>query len=357
MSSASTLVRNVQVFDGHELTARGWFFREENCTQFGLGEAPFADTVIDGDGGYVSPLLFDTHVHGGGGFSAEKGPQDMVGTLEHHRQYGTGPSFLSLMTDSVDNICSQLAQAQTITDPLFRGIHLEGPFIAQAFKGCHPPALVSEPSPEAMARILEAGHGVLRTMTIAPEKFSPELIRSIREAGVVVAVGHTDASFEQAREQFCQPGTVLTHAFNGMRGIHHRQPGPVIAALEEGAYTELIADGHHVHPSVAKVLNPQKVILVTDAMSAAGERDGQYSLGATDVFVSDGIARDGSGSLAGSTLHMSHAVKNYASWMNSPLAAFTAAISNPAEAYGQPTPGLEQGALLWSASLDLKTHL
>lgn len=353
MSSASTLVRDVRVFDGAVLSESGWFYRDDNGFAFGSAEPPPAETVIEGGGGYVTPRLFDTHVHGGGGFSAERGAVEMVETLNHHRGYGTGPSLLSLMTDTVENICAQLAAAREVEDALFKGIHLEGPFIADAFKGCHPPSLIAEPTERDLQRILEAGKGVLRSITIAPEKFSPAMIDDIRQSGVVVAVGHTDADYEQARRVLAEPGTVLTHAFNAMRGIHHRMPGPVVAALDEGAFTELIADGHHVHPSVARLLNPHRVILVTDAMSAAGQGDGQYTLGVTEVTVSEGIARDNTGSLAGSTLHMSRAVKNYAEWVDSVELSLTAAITNPALAYQEVPPNLEQEALHWSPSLDI----
>lgn len=355
MSSASTLIRNVRVFDGETLHPQGWFHYSNVAVDFGNGPAPDFDSEIDGAGGYVTPLLFDTHIHGGGGFSAEKGAADMRGTLNHHRMSGTGVSFLSLMTDSIDNLCQQLNEASDVDSKWFRGIHLEGPFLSRKFKGCHPKGLLSQPSDENIARILNAGSNNLRSITLAPEFFSDEQLQKIRDSGVTVAIGHTDCDYEIARAALRHPRSVLTHAFNAMRGIHHRAPGPILAAIDANAYTELIADGLHVNSSVARLLNPERVILVTDAMSAAGQPDGMYSLGATSVTVSGGIARDSSGSLAGSTLHLNVAVKNYAQWIESPEFAFRAATSNPYKAYEQEPIGLDHGFIVWNADLDTET--
>jgi len=255
------------------------------------------------------------------------------------------------MTDTIDNICQQLDAAREVSDPHFLGIHLEGPFLAENHRGCHPPDKLLSPTDEDIARLITAGAGVLRSITIAPELFSARQVSMLIDGGIVVCLGHTDATYEQTRAMFDQGARVLTHAFNGMPGIHHRKPGPVMAAIDGEDFTELIADGHHVHEPVARLLPAERVILVTDAMSATGQPDGSYALGDTEVSVVDGVPRDRFGSLAGSTLKMAQAVQNYASWTGSIELALRAAITNPRRAYGIEGDPFEHGALIWSDDL------
>jgi N-acetylglucosamine-6-phosphate deacetylase len=195
------------------------------------------------------------------------------------------------------------------------------------------------------------------SMTVAPELFTQRQLDLLRDAGIKLCLGHTSCDYEVATKFFQDSSHVMTHAFNGMRGIHHREPGPILAALEAGAYTELIADGHHVSPSAARLLNPDKVILVTDAMAATGQGDGHYALGSTEVEVHQGVARDSRGSLAGSTLLLHMAVTNYAKWTNNPEAALRAAITNPTDAYGLSATGLERGLILWDNTMGMVRNL
>jgi N-acetylglucosamine-6-phosphate deacetylase len=199
-------------------------------------------------------------------------------------------------------------------DPLILGAHVEGPFLELEHRGAHNPEFLRDPQPEIVAELLSAARGTLRHMTIAPDLVNAlECVDVLVEAGVVVAVGHTNATFEQAGAAFGRGARMLTHAFNAMPGIHHRAPGPVVAALEdERVVLELVLDGVHVHPDVAALIfssAPGRVAIVTDAMAAAGSADGDYQLGSLAVTVTNGQAvLRGTNTIASSTLTMDNAL-------------------------------------------------
>jgi N-acetylglucosamine-6-phosphate deacetylase len=250
-----------------------------------------------------------------------------------------------------------IQEAKALKHPNFAGLHLEGPFISHEFKGAHDPKVLHAPTDAELARIIEASDGLVKSMTVAPELISDSQLQSLQEAGIGVCFGHSAAGYEQARAFFAKGSKIMTHAFNGMAGIHHRAPGPVPAALESDAFTELIADGVHVQPAAARLLNQEKVILVTDAMAATGMPDGDYNLGTMAVKVTKGVARTESGSIAGSTLLLKDAVRTYAEWTGSPVSALRAAITNPAIAYGVDAPTLSRGSkswLLWNGRLEIQ---
>ena len=193
------------------------------------------------------------------------------------------------------------------------GIHLEGPWLSAQRCGAHQPALMRDPDPAEIDRVLEAGGGAIRMVTIAPERDGAlAAIGQIVDAGVVAAVGHTEATYDQTRAAIDAGATVGTHLFNAMRPINTREPGPVIALLEDPRVTvELITDGVHVDPAlyrhVFRSVGPDRVSLVTDAMAAAGMSDGGYWLGPLAVDVVDGVARvAGTETIAGSTATMDH---------------------------------------------------
>jgi N-acetylglucosamine-6-phosphate deacetylase len=195
------------------------------------------------------------------------------------------------------------------------GAHLEGPFLDDEFRGAHDPGLLRDADEASVELLLEAAAGTLRQITIAPEHDGAlEAIARFVAADVRVAVGHTGADFETALAAFDAGASILTHAFNGMRGIHHRAPGPVTAAMHADHVTlEDINAGVHVHPDVVKLAfagAPGRVALVTDAMAATGSADGVYVLGSLEVVVTDGVARlrEG-GSIAGSTLTQDDALR------------------------------------------------
>jgi N-acetylglucosamine-6-phosphate deacetylase len=205
--------------------------------------------------------------------------------------------------------------AVLVEDGLLAGIHLEGPWLSPLHAGAHDPELLAHPSPQGIDDLVEAAAGHLRMVTLAPElPGGLDAVRRLSALGVVAAIGHTDATYDQARAALDAGASVGTHLFNAMRGLHHREPGPVTALLEHpDAYVELIADGVHLHPAVLRLAatrKPHLAVLVTDAMAAAGAGDGDYRLGDLSVQVRDGTARlADSGTIAGSTLTMAAAVK------------------------------------------------
>lgn len=279
------------------------------------------DVVAEVSDGWVVPGFVDTHVHGGGGADlAATDPGTIRQALTTGRRAGATSSFASLVTAGIDVLCAQLqALAPFVDDGEIAGIHLEGPFLAEARCGAQNPAFLRDPDPVLIDRLLSAADGRLSMITLAPElPGALDAIARLTDAGVTVAIGHTDADAETIARAVDSGATVATHLFNGMPPTHHRIPGPVPRLLaDHRVLTELICDGFHLHPDViamaVSAAGTERVGLITDAMSATGMPDGSYRLGQLDVTVREGQARlradDAAvGSIAGSTLTMAAAV-------------------------------------------------
>lgn len=322
----------------------------------------------DGGGRYLSPGFIDIHGHGGGGSAFDHGPDAIATARALHRAHGTTRAVISLMTAPLPDLVARTAMVADLAaaDPAILGSHLEGPFLAASHKGAHDPALLRDPDPSTVDALLEAGRGTVRQVTMAPElPGGAEAMRRILGAGAAVAVGHTDADLDTARRAFDAGATILTHAFNAMNGIHHRAPGPMMAAIDDERVTlELIADGTHVHPSVLRLAieaAPGRIALITDAMAAAGAADGPYTLGDLDVVVSGGVAHlAGGDTIAGSTLTQDAAIRRVVRECGMPLpAAIAAATVVPARAVGRLDlgrlePGSPADAVLLSDSLEVQ---
>jgi N-acetylglucosamine-6-phosphate deacetylase len=362
LSATKVLRNNLEVFDGETLD-KGWaIVNGSKIEQAGQGtySGNAAGLETDSTHGFVTPGLIDTHIHGGGGFYVDGSYQDMVKVIDFHQSFGVRKTFLSLVSAPLESHLVSIEHATSLlkSDDRFLGLHLEGPFLAQSHKGAHDPAVLHAPTDDEIKKLIDKGAGVVKSITIAPELSTPKQISMLLEAGIQPCLGHTNADFDMATSHFNAGSRVLTHAFNGMNGVHHRAPGPVIAAKENKlVYSELIADGVHVLPEVAKLLDPARVILITDAMSATGLADGSYNLGSLAVEVVNKVAKTHSGSLAGSTLTLDVAVRNFATWFGSAELAFRAAITNPAKAYGLKTTTLagEDRPLLWSKDLVIES--
>ncbi|WEK13683.1 MAG: N-acetylglucosamine-6-phosphate deacetylase [Candidatus Microbacterium phytovorans] len=317
----TTVIHSVRLVDDERIVDDAWVaFDDGTVSQTGTGDAwralPAADAV-DGGGGLLTPGFIDLHGHGGGGAAFDDGPEAIARAREVHLAHGTTRAVLSLVTASIDDLVARVAVVADAAehDPSILGSHLEGPFLAARHKGAHTAALLRHPEPAAVDRLLSAGRGTVRQVTLAPElPGGMDAVARFVAGGARVAVGHTDATAAQARAAFDAGATILTHAFNAMPGIHHRAPGPVVTALRDDRVTlEVIADGIHVDPdvvAVAMAAAPGRVALITDAMAAAGVGDGMYRLGGLGVTVSDGVARlDDGGTIAGSTLTQDAALR------------------------------------------------
>ncbi len=306
----------------------------------------------------VVPGFVDTHLHGGGGANFSAASHDETATaVAFHRRHGTTALVASLVTAGPADLLRQVGElADDVRAGLLDGIHLEGPWLSAVRCGAHQPSLMRDPDPAEIDHVLQEGAGAIRMVTIAPERDGAlAAIGRIVDAGVVAAVGHTEATYDQTRAAIDAGATVGTHLFNAMRPINTREPGPVIALLEDPRVTvELITDGVHVDPAlyrhVCRTAGPDRVSLVTDAMAAAGMPDGRYWLGPLAVDVVGGVARVAeTPTIAGSTATMDHQFRFAVHHSGLPrdealMAAVRQASINPARALSRPCTGLVPGA-------------
>jgi N-acetylglucosamine-6-phosphate deacetylase len=273
-------------------------------------------TTIELPGGYVTPGLIDLHTHGAAGASHDDGAAAIATAVAAQRRHGTTSTMVSLITGAPETMLEAIRGAAEATraDPRILGIHLEGPFLSPLHRGAHDPAMLRDPDVALFEQFVAAGDGAVRMITAAPElPGGMGLVRAAVAAGVHVAVGHCDATYAQAAGAFAAGADIVTHAFNAMRPLHHREPGVIAAARDAGVVLEAINDGVHLHDATVRLLHavaPGRIAFVTDAMAAACSDDGHYLLGTLDVDVVDGVARlTGGGSIAGSTLTMDTAVR------------------------------------------------
>ena len=340
----TTVLHGARKLDAHGQVDDFWMLIDgDTIVSTGNGRHPDAENVVDVDGAWLTPGFIDLHGHGGGGHSFDNGAAEILEALTTHRAHGTTRSVISLVANPLSSLRSSLSAVADLAeiDPLILGSHLEGPFLATERRGAHNPDFLRDPQPYDVAELLDAARGTLRQLTIAPELPNAlETVDVLVEAGVVVAVGHTEATFEQSREAFNRGARLLTHAFNAMPGIHHRAPGPVVAAFEDDrVIIEIVLDGEHVHPEVAALAfasAPGRVALVTDAMAAAGSVDGDYRLGSLNVTVRDGLAvLSGTQTIAGSTLTQDAALRCAMARSHvAPAAAVAALTLTPARVLG-----------------------
>lgn len=324
---------------------------------------PGAAAVTDLGAVILAPGFVDMHAHGGGGASYTDGAAAAEVALATHRAHGTTAGMASLVTDSIERLAEQVrALAPLVERGDLLGVHLEGPWLAERYHGAHDPGLLRPPTAADVDRLLDAGPVAM--VTLAPElPGGMAAVRRLVDAGVLVAVGHSDATYEQARAAFAAGARVVTHLHNAHRPLHHRDPGPAQAAIDTpGVVLELIADGVHVHPAVVgDTLRTRvgRVALVTDAMAAAGAGDGVYRLGPLTAVVRDGVARirGTEGRIAGSTLTLDRAVRLAVDVGVELGAAVDAATRVPADLLGRPDLGrLAAGARADLVVLDADLH-
>jgi N-acetylglucosamine-6-phosphate deacetylase len=349
----------VVVIQGSKISAIG---------QKGKVEVPRGAREVAARGKIVVPGFVDVHIHGAGGRDVmEATPEALEVIAATVARHGTTSLVATTVTASEMETCrcvadiarfilaAGLSPARELAAEIV-GIHFEGPFISQARRGVHPSEWITAPSVELLSRFLKEARGTGQILTLAPElPGSLELIAAAREAGLVVSIGHTDASHEQAQAAIAAGARHAAHVFNAMRPFSHRETGVVGAVLTSpDVSAELIADGVHVDAAAMHMLldlkTPERVILVSDGTAATGMPDGKYRLGTFEVTVSGGVCRNAEGKLAGSTLTLDRALRNIVA-LGVPLAsALRMVTANPARQIGL---GSRKGVLAVGADADL----
>ncbi|MFF7856761.1 N-acetylglucosamine-6-phosphate deacetylase [Streptomyces sp. NPDC007904] len=332
--------------------------------------APENAETLDASGHWVVPGFVDLHNHGGGGASFTSGTvDDVLRGVHTHRLHGTTTLVASTVTGDLDflarraGLLAELAEQGDIA-----GIHFEGPFISPCRKGAHSEELLRDPDPAEVRKLIDAARGRAVMVTLATElPGGIDSVRVLAEHGVIAAVGHTDATYEQTVRAVDAGATVATHLFNAMPALGHRAPGPIAALLEDERVTvELINDGTHLHPAALQLAfhhaGADRVAFITDAMDAAGFGDGRYMLGPLEVEVAEGVARlvEG-GSIAGSTLTLDRAFQRAVTVDGLSVGDAVAALSaNPArllgldDRIGSLEPGKDADLVVLDADFALK---
>jgi N-acetylglucosamine-6-phosphate deacetylase len=337
-------------------------------TKIAAAAGPDAET-LDVSGHWLVPGFVDIHNHGGGGASFSGTADDVLTAIRTHRLHGTTTLVASTVTDDMDFLVKQAGLLSELAEQgELAGIHFEGPFISPCRKGAHSEELLRDPDPAEVRKLIDAARGRATMVTLATElPGGLDSVRLLAEHGVIAAVGHTDATYEQTVEAIDAGATVATHLFNAMPALGHRSPGPVAALLEDERVTvELINDGTHLHPAALELAfrhaGADRVAFITDAMDAAGSGDGRYMLGPLEVEVSEGVARlvEG-GSIAGSTLTLDRAFKRAVTVDRLPVEDVVTALSvNPArllgryDTIGSLEPGKDADLVLLDAGFELK---
>ena len=369
--STVVLITADTLLTGRELLRPGWIEVSDGVVRvLGEGTAP---RVADHDLGAstIAPGFVDTHLHGGGGANFSTAAHDETATaVALHRSHGSTALVASLVTAGPTELLRQVGVlANDVATGLIDGIHLEGPWLSTKRCGAHRSDLMRDPELGEIDRVLAAGGGAIRMVTIAPERDGAlAAVERLVAAGVVVAVGHTEATYEQTRAAIDAGATVATHLFNAMRPIDRREPGPIVALLEDPRVTvELITDGVHVDPAVYRLVTrqvgPDRVSLVTDAMAATGMADGRYHLGPLAVDVVDAVATvAGTATIAGSTATMDRVFRFAVQHCGLPhdealKLAVRQASSNPARALGLSVEGLVAGAAADAVVFDADLHV
>ena len=328
--------------------------------------------VIDARGNYVSPGFIDLHVHGAaGGNFLEGGPETVRRIAAAHARYGTTGLLATLGTAPLDSIKNAVTHLREVIDAgggNILGINLEGPYLNPVRRGAHAVNHLRRPRRDELSALLDLAGGYVKIVTLAPElDGGRELIGLLRERGVVPAIGHSNASLEEAAGAFAAGVCYATHLFNGMSGVHHRDPGLAAAVLaDERVTAELIVDGIHVHPLMVKmalqVKGTRGIVLVTDCMDALDMDADEFVIGDRRSSLRDGAPRLDDGTLCGSILTMNRAIMNMRRYTGAPLEEIVAlATINPAlilgldEQKGALAPGKDADLVIFDDDLAVKT--
>ena len=308
---------------------------------------PAGAEVVDASGKRIVPGFIDIHTHGGVGVDVNGATAEGLEKISRFfAGNGTTSWLCSVLTDTVeqtewciDQFKAHKAGEQPTSELL--GIHLEGPFLAAEYKGAMPEHLLRRGDPELLRSYQERAEGNIRYITLSPEvEGAVELILAAKRLGIVPAIGHSGASYEQSMEAIAARAAVATHTFNAMGLFHQHRPAIMGAVLESDVYCEMICDGRHLHPGAVRLLiktkGLDKVVAITDSIMAAGLPDGKYHLGVNQVVVEEGDAKlAGTGVRAGSTLTQDAALRSLVAFTGRPVEELLPALTeNPAKLIG-----------------------
>jgi len=334
ITPSKTIEKGVVVFEDGKITEVG---------QKNRVKVPKSAKVLDASGKIVAPGFIDIHIHGGKGRdimdASYEAVKEIAKFLVSHGTTSFVPTTISAphpdLLRAVKAVKTAMEKGTDGAEVL--GAHLEGPFINLEKRGAHNANYVRRPSLDEFEEIWEASNHVMKIVTLAPElDGSKLLIQRLRELGIVASIGHSNATYTQAVDAIKHGVRHATHVFNRMSGFDPREPGVIGAVLVHDELTaELICDNIHVHPAamslLTRVKGSERVVLVTDAIQAAGMPDGEYALGQQHIIVKNGVSRLESGDLAGSTLTMDRAVRNMMKFVGTPLqTSVKMATMNPA---------------------------
>ena len=344
------LIKNVKIITPYEvLIGFGVKIKDNKIIDINLEELleDSGEEVIDGGGRYLSPGFIDIHNHGNSGYDVMNSTEEALDKMgEFHISNGVTSYLGTIITSSYDDMIKAMENIaayknkDNISNIL--GIHLEGPFFDIGKKGAQPEEFIRLPNLQDIENMILISKGKMKMVSLAPElKGALQIIQKVKENNIAVAMAHTNSTFESAKRGIDFGITIATHLYNGMRSFSHREPGVIGASLtDDRVYCELIYDRIHLHDGAVeialKMKGYDKIILVSDAMMAAGLDDGEYLLGNQKVYVKEGAARLASGNLAGSTLNLHDAVFNMVNFLDIPIHEIIKMASlNPAKAINE----------------------
>lgn len=332
---------------------------------------PESAEIVDFSGKYIAPGFVDTHIHGLLNSDVMDNTPEAIKTISKGLlQFGVTSFLPTTLTDSVERLDESVENIKNVYNDVegakIQGIFLEGPCFTEKYKGAQNKKYFINPTSEILDQWQEKSGNLVKKIAIAPEREGAvEFAEYATKNGVTVALGHSAATFEEAKKVVGAGANVFVHTYNGMSPLTHREPGMVGAAMElKNTFAELICDGHHVSPVAANIMMNAKtrenIVLITDCMRAGAMEDGQYTLGEFDVIVENGTARLLTGSLAGSVLSMNNAIKNVVDWNIATLEeAIKMASYNPAvsckidDKCGSIKPGLPADFVVIDDSLNV----
>ncbi|MXQ51964.1 N-acetylglucosamine-6-phosphate deacetylase [Salinicoccus hispanicus] len=314
------LIRNTNLVTHETILKDHWLLcNKGRIEDYGpMDSCPDVDNAIDAENMHILPGAIELHIHGANGVDAMDADMEYLEKISAHLPSTGSTAFLATTMTApfadIERALINLSDYKYTSGAKLLGIHLEGPFISTGHPGAQDPSHIAIPDAEALRHLQDLSGDRIRLVTYAPEEDEGAFLEALLALGIVPSAGHTDATYDTLKKAQDNGLSHITHLYNGMRGLHHREPGVVGFSYLEQPYVEIIVDGIHSRPEMVKLayetITPERLILITDAMRAQGLPDGEYDLGGQAVHVSGNEARLSDGTLAGSVLTMQQAISN-----------------------------------------------